>query len=128
MRVTCSCRRLGVSKQFANDGQSETGAGAEAGVSMPQVMKTDPSKSSAFGDSPPGAIKVSPWGFVVRSGGLPRHDIGAKPGQVDQYLHGRGVEHDRLLAGLAVGEEQEPSVRDQPTPISAPESRAGGRQ
>jgi hypothetical protein len=77
MGVTGGCRRLGMPEQFADDGQSETGARTEAGVSVSEVMQAYANQSSAFGNSAPGPVEVSPWGFVVRSSGLTGDDVGS---------------------------------------------------
>src|SRR5271166_503785 len=116
MSIASSCRRVSVTEQFPYDWQPKPGTGTKTGMGMSQVMETYASESRTLGHSPPGAVEVSPCCFLVGAGGLAGDDVGTQPRQVGQHLHSRSVEHDRLLAGLAVREEQESSLKVHPLP------------
>jgi|SRR6516225_9399880 len=101
MRVTLSCRRLGVPQQLADDRQAEPTTGTKARIGVPKIMKAD-----AFEPGTP--CYRLPWTLEIRArlfGIIARHDVGAEPIEAGQDRKCRSVKDYGLPAGLGVGEK-----------------------
>jgi hypothetical protein len=53
VRIPSGRCRLGVTKQFADDRQPQSGTGSHRRMRMTQIMNTNPSQASAFGNGLP---------------------------------------------------------------------------
>src|SRR5262249_8198415 len=102
--------RLCVPEQLADDRQAEAQPRAHAGVGMAKVMNAEPAEASPLYDRAPWPIKVRPWLFVIGACGLAGDHVGADARQVRENVEGWGVQHDRFLAGFAIGQEQQPAL------------------
>src|SRR5215510_6844336 len=80
-------------------------------MSVPKVMKAQSIQARALDNRSPWPVEISPRLIVPRSSCLPGNHIGADTRQVSENVEGRGIQHDRLLARLAVGQEEQSAFK-----------------
>jgi len=68
-----------------------------------QIMNAKPGEAGLLHDRAPRPVKVRPRLDVVGAGGLAGNYVCADVRQVRENVEGRGIQHDRFVAGLAVG-------------------------
>ena len=102
MCIPCSCGRLSVPQQSANDWQPQPSTGTKARVSVPEVVQANAVQTGPLCDGIPWALQIVARASRIVAG----HHVGPDPLQRIQHGKGRGVEDDSLPAALAVGQEQ----------------------
>src|SRR3974390_830352 len=105
MRIPGGSRWLRMTKQLADDRESEPESGAHTRMSVTKVMDAESVQARALSDSPPRPVEVSSWLFFIGGGGFAGNHVGAHARQLGENVEGRGIEHDGLLARLAVQQE-----------------------
>ena len=109
VRVAGCSGRLDVPQQLPDDWKPKPCASADARVRVPQVMDTNAVEPSAFCYGLPEPFQVCARLFVLGSRLVSGNDMGADARKIDEYFQSWGVQDDRLLAGLAIGQQQHPS-------------------
>ena len=74
---------------------------------MAKVMNAKASQASSFDDGAPRPVKVGSWLVIVGTSRLAGYHVLADARKVGQNIKSRRIQHNRLFAGLAVGQRQE---------------------
>src|SRR5262249_23835060 len=110
MRIACGGRWLCMAQQLADDGQSKAQSGANARMSVAEVMDAQAGQAGPFHDRSPRPVQIGPRLVVMAAGGVASDRIGADALQISENVEGRGIQHDSLLARLAVWQNQQPAL------------------
>src|SRR6266536_1251092 len=94
-------------EQLSNDRKPEDTACANARICVAEVVNTDAVQPRALRHGLPGPLEVGTRLLRI----VPGNDIIARPTETCKHLQGRGVQHDGFFAGLAVGEEEQPTIK-----------------
>src|SRR5689334_14149345 len=111
MRITLGCSWPRMTQELANNWQAESRTRAEARMGMPQIVNSKTDKARPLSDRAPRLIEIGAWFFLFGSSVLSGDHIGADVGQAREHGHGRGVEHNRLFSGFAIGQRQQPAFQ-----------------
>jgi hypothetical protein len=101
-----------VTEELSHDGKAKTSASTHAREGMPEVVKPDTIKPGMSRDSSPRLLEIGARLGLLSLGRRPTGDH--ELAQAWNALHnseGRGVENDRLAAGLAIREQQEAPLK-----------------
>src|SRR5262245_56411704 len=116
-----------MAKQLADDWQAKATAGTKTGICVPEIMKPDAVKPSAFRDGLPWTLEISagPFGIIAWD------HVGADPIEGSQHGQRWSVQDHGLLAGFGVCQEKQASLQVDLLPLEVkdfPEPAAGEQQ
>ena len=72
-----------------------------------KVMNAKARQASSFDDGAPRPVKVGSWLVIVGTSRLAGYHVLADARKLGQNIESMCIQHNRLFAGLAVGQQQE---------------------
>lgn len=97
-----------MAQKLADDWEPKTQAGANTRMCMARVMNAKVSQASSFDDGAPRPVKGASWLVIVGTSRLAGYHALADARKVGQNIKSRRIQHNRLFAALAVGNNKRP--------------------